>query len=614
MTNGTAQKGTAQEERTRRMKGRFRGHEEEPETGRLDLAILRRLWPFVRPYRWAFLLCLLSLFVSFGLEALRPWLLRVVIDGPVAQATGSQDIDLDLVYWLGAGFLVSTLLSLWIGYAYALTTTHNGQRVIRDVRNRLFEHTLRLSPRFFDRNPAGKLVTRMTSDVENLNELISTGVLHTLFDLLKIGGLLVLMFWIDSRLALFTVAVLPVVLVVSLMFKRYARASFRAVRGALGRQNGFVAEAVGGVSSTRIFGQEAVVQDHFDELSQKTKSCWLRAVFQFALFISLVDLCIHVTQAGMLWLGGTLILDGDLSYGVFFQFWMYFAMLTAPVKELGEKYNVLQSAFASCERIFRILDEKLDPVTAPDAKDSPRGAATVTVEHVTFGYKEGLDVLHDVSLVARPGTTTAIVGATGAGKSTLMSMLSRLQDPDVGRVLLDGEDLRSLTVESLRGRIAVVPQNVFLFTGTVLDNVRLFDESISEKRVLDALETVGALEFVQRLPNGIHSEVQERGATFSQGEKQLLSFARALAAEPDVLILDEATASIDSESEAKIQKALTRVLRDRTCLVVAHRLSTVRNADQILVMEHGRIVERGDHQELVQQNGRYAGMVGQLAG
>lgn len=597
------------------MKGRFRGHEEESETAHLDLAVLRRLWPFVRPYRWAFLLCLLSLFLSFGLEALRPWLLRAVIDGPVAQAAArSENIDMDLVYWLGAGFLVSTILSLGIGYAYAMTTTHNGQRVIRDVRNRLFGHTLHLSPRFFDKNPAGKLVTRMTSDVENLNELISTGVLHTLFDLLKIGGLLVLMFWIDSRLALFTVAVLPVVLVVSLMFKRYARASFRAVRGALGRQNGFVAEAVGGVSSTRIFGQEEVVQAHFDELNQATKRCWLRAVFQFALFISLVDWCIHVTQAGMLWLGGTLILGGDLTYGVFFQFWMYFAMLTAPVKELGEKYNVLQSAFASCERIFRILDEKEDPVEAPHAKESSRGPATVKVENVTFAYKKGLDVLHDVNLVARPGTTTAIVGATGAGKSTLMSLLSRLQDPDTGRVLLDGEDLRDLKVESLRGRIAVVPQNVFLFTGSVLENVRLFDEWISERQVLDALATVGALEFVERLPDGIHSEVQERGATFSQGEKQLLSFARALAAAPDVLILDEATASIDSESEAKIQKALRLVLRDRTCLVVAHRLSTVRHAEQILVMEHGRIVEQGNHQQLVQLDGRYADMVGQLAG
>jgi len=591
---------------------RFRGHDEEPEKGHLDLAVLRRLWPFVRPYRWAFVLCLASLFVSFGLEAVRPWLLREVIDGPVAQATREEAIALEPVYWLGVCFLISTLLSLGIGYGFAMTTTRNGQLVIRDVRNHLFRHSLHLSPRFFDKNPAGKLVTRVTSDVENLNELISTGVLHTIFDLLKICGLLSLMFWIDSRMALFTVAVLPVVFVVSVMFKRYARASFRAVRGAIGKQNGFVAEAVGGVSSTRMFGQEDVVQTHFDELNQTTKRSWLRAVFQFALFISLVDLCIHITQAGMLWLGGSLILDGELSYGVFFQFWMYFSMLTAPVKDLGEKYNVLQSAFASSERIFRILDEKEDPVEAPDAKDSPRGPATLAVENLTFAYKQGLDILHDVSLVARPGTTTAIVGATGAGKSTLMSMLSRLQDPNAGCVLLDGEDLRNLTVESLRQRIAVVPQDVFLFTGSILENVRLFDESISEARVIEALGMVGALEFVERLPEGIHSEVQERGATFSQGEKQLLSFARALATGPDVLILDEATASIDSESEAKIQKALKLVLRDRTCLVVAHRLSTVRNADQILVMEGGRIVEQGSHQELMQQNGRYAHMVAQL--
>ena len=443
---------------------RFRGFEEEPENRQLDLALLKRLWPFMRPYRVAFALCLLSLLVSFGLEAVRPFLLREVIDGPIKTARGGDAIDLSTVYWLGGFFLGSTLLSIGIGYAYAMATAWNGQRVVRDVRNRLFHHTLALSPRYFDKNPAGKLVTRMTSDVENLNELISTGVLQTVFDLLKIFGLLACMFWIHATLALFTLVAMPVVLGVSLLFKKHARASFRAVRGALARQNGFVAEAIGGVSSTRIFGQEAAVQEHFDDLNQATKRCWLRTVLHFAVFISLVDWCIHLTQAGILYLGSTLILDGELSFGVFFQFWMYFTMLTAPVKELGEKYNVLQSAFASSERIFKILDEVQDPVEAPDARESVRGPATIVVDHLTFGYGEN-DVLRDVSFTAATGTVTAIVGPTGAGKSTLVSMLSRLQDPDHGRVLLDGEDVRQLTVASLRRRIAVVPQEVFLFTG-----------------------------------------------------------------------------------------------------------------------------------------------------
>jgi ABC-type multidrug transport system fused ATPase/permease subunit len=260
------------------------------------------------------------------------------------------------------------------------------------------------------------------------------------------------------------------------------------------------------------------------------------------------------------------------------------------------------------------MDEVQDPVQRPDAIKSPRGPATLEVEHVTFAYQQGQDVLQDVSLTAEPGTVTAIVGVTGAGKSTLLGMLSRLQDPDAGRILLDGKDLRDLDIKSLRRRIAVVPQEVFLFTGSLLENVRLFDESITEAQVLDALSTVGALDFVQRLPDGIHSEVQERGATFSHGEKQLLSFARALATNPDVLVLDEATAGIDSESEARIQKALRLVLRDRTCLVVAHRLSTVRDAHQILVMAQGRIAERGKHEELLGQNGIYANMVQQVAG
>jgi ABC-type multidrug transport system fused ATPase/permease subunit len=297
-----------------------------------------------------------------------------------------------------------------------------------------------------------------------------------------------------------------------------------------------------------------------------------------------------------------------MTWGVFVQFWIYLAMVTEPIKQLGEKYNVLQSAFASSERIFQILDQPIDPVPAENPRQTTRGPAALRCENLHFAYTDKTPVLRDVSFEVPAGKTIAIVGPTGAGKSTVLSMLSRLQDPDSGRVSIDGVDLRELDIVGLRQRIAVVPQDVYLFAGTILENVRLFDDSISEKQVAEALAAVGAREFVEEKLGGLDAEVKERGATFSQGEKQLLSFARALATGPDVLVLDEATASIDTESELRIQRALRELLRDRTCVIVAHRLSTVRDADEILVMRDGEIVERGTHDSLLAANGLYRDM------
>ena len=591
---------------------RFQGYREDPENPSVDLSYLKRLWPFVRPYRRAFGGCLLMLLASFGLELLGPFLVRWAVDGPVRDAVDGRAVDVQSLWLLGGGYLAMTVGAISLGYAYGMLTALNGQRVVRDVRMRLFSHLLYVSPRFYDRNPAGKLVTRVTSDVENLNELISTGVLQTLFDLLKIVGILAVLFFIAPKLALFLLLATPVVIAASLVFRRFIRASYRAVRGRLAHQNAFLAESVAGVRTTRVFGQERAVLDHFRELNGRTRGAWLRTVFHFSLFFSGVDLAIRLTQIGILWVGGNGILDGALTAGVFMQFWLYFQKLTDPIRELGEKYNVLQSAFSSSERIFQILDEPIAPATeeaAAVSKPSPRGPARLEFDDVSFGYRDDQPVLRDVSFVAEPGQTVAIVGPTGAGKTTLLSLVSRLQDPSGGTVSLDGSDLRELDLFAMRRRIAVVQQDVFLFTGTVLDNVRLFDESISTAQVRAALETVGALEFVEALPGGLDAPVEERGATFSQGERQLLSFARALATEPDVLLLDEATASIDTATELRLQSALARLMRGRTSLVVAHRLSTVRDADRILVLEGGRVVEAGTHKELVELGGVFAGMM-----
>lgn len=581
--------------------------------GRFQLGFMRQLWPFVRPYRRGFLACLGILLVSFGLELLGPHLLQVAIDGPMRQTSLPRDERLQALLWCGLGFVGTTVGGAVLGYVYGLLTAWNGQRVIRDLRRHLFDHLLSTSLAFHERHPAGKLTTRVTSDVENINELIATGVLQSVFDLLKIVGVLVALFFLDLELALFTVATTPVVVLLSVLFRRNAQRAYRAVRGRLALQNAYTTELIGGVRTTRAFGREGAVADRYAERNAETAASWRDTVLHFSVFFSLVDFALRATTIGLLWFGGSAVLDGTMQPGEFVKFWLYYGMLSAPVKELGEKYNVLQAAFASCERVFQLLAEPRFPPPPPAGRTpvpSPRrGHARIEFDDVGFAYGGNAPVLHGISFTAEPGQTVAIVGPTGAGKTTVLALVARLREATRGAVRIDGTDVRELDLADLRRRVAYVAQDLFLFTGSVLDNVRLFDPSIDEARVWKALETVGAAEFVRKLPQGLASPVQERGGTFSQGERQLLAFARALVVDPDVLVLDEATASIDSASEARLQQALEVSLRGRTALVVAHRLSTVRAADRILVLERGRIVESGRHDELVRQRGHYAAML-----
>jgi len=588
--------------------------DDQPE-GRVQFGFLRRLWPFVRPYRRGFAVCLLILALSFALELAGPWLLRHAIDGPML-GEGEGGDRLRALAWYGAGFLGTTLVGALLGCVYGQLTAWNGQRVIRDVRRHLFAHLLHTSLGFHERQTAGKLTTRVTSDVENLNELIATGVLQSLFDLLKITGVLAVLFFLDLHLALFTVATTPAVALISVLFRRKAQRAYRAVRGKLALQNAYTTELIGGVRTTRAFGRAAEVAARYAERNHATAEAWRDTVLHFSVFFALVDLALRATTVGLLWYGGSAVLAGTLQPGQFVQFWLYFGLFSGPVKELGEKYNVLQAAFASCERVFGLLAEPRfpPPPAAPPRPTARRGSARVEFDRVGFAYDPATPVLRDVSFTAAPGQTVAIVGPTGAGKTTILSLVARLRDVTAGAVRIDGHDVREIDLARLRARIAYVAQDLFLFTGTVLDNVRLFDPHVGEAAVWRALETVGAAGFVRALPQGLRSPVEERGGTFSQGERQLLAFARALVVDPDVLVLDEATASIDSESEARLQRALVAALRGRTALVVAHRLSTVRNADCILVLERGRIVEAGPHAALVAARGVYWRMLAQVEG
>jgi len=588
-------------------------YQDETPEGRIQFGFLLRLWPFVRPYRRGFLACLAILLLSFGLELLGPFLLRHAIDGPMRDTSRATDERLWSLAMHGLGFLAATLGGALLGYVYGLLTAWNGQRVIRDVRRHLFDHLLHTGLSFHEQQTAGKLTTRVTSDVENLNELIATGVLQSIFDLLKILGVLAALFFLDSSLAWFTLLTTPVIVLLSLIFRRNAQRAYRGVRGKLALQNAYTGELLGGIRTTRAYGTEAQVTARYQQRNQDTTAAWLATVLHFSVFFALVDLALRATTIGLLWFGGIAVLEGRLQPGQFVQFWLYFQLFAGPVKELGEKYNVLQSAFASCERVFALLGAARFP--PPGGRNLPtprRGQAHIEFDQVDFHYHADAPVLRAISFVVAPGQTVAIVGPTGAGKTTILGLVARLREATGGTVRVDGVDVRDLDPTALRRRVAYVAQDLFLFTGTVLDNLRLFDPRVTEARLWQALELVGAADFVRNLPQGLLTPVEERGGTFSQGERQLLAFARALVVDPDVLVLDEATASIDSESEARLQQALAAALRGRTALVVAHRLSTVRSADQILVLADGRIAESGDHRSLVAQRGIYWRMLRSL--
>jgi ABC-type multidrug transport system fused ATPase/permease subunit len=478
----------------------------------------------------------------------------------------------------------------------------------------------RLDLSFFDKRPTGALVTRVTSDVENLNEMFTSGLIVLLFDFVKVVGLLAFLFWLEWRLALVVLAGTPFLIGVSLVFRGGARRAHRAVRARLSRMNGYLQEVLQGMRVVQMFQREQQVSRRFGGHLAGYLEANLRTIFLFALFFPVIDFFVSAIQGATLWNGGLWISRGGLTYGEFVQFWFYVALLVAPIRELGERYNILQSAFASAERIFDILDtrtrveERVEPGRPPapmeldPAELAARGLAAghVRVENVSFAYDPGVEVLHDVRFEIRPGETVAIVGATGSGKSTLVNLLLRFYDPTRGRITIDGLDLREYDLAKLRRHVGLVLQEDFLFAGSVRENLVMERPEVDQDSLDEALEASRAADVIARLERGLEAPVAERGATFSTGERQLLAIARALAGDPRLVILDEATASVDSNTEARIEAATRELLQGRSALVIAHRLSTVRRADRILVLHKGRLREEGTHAELLAMNGFYA--------
>ena len=592
-------------------------HHEESAIGKIyDRRLLARLATYLRPYRPQVALAVVLLIFHSAVHVIVPLFYKIAIDyyiQPTSDAAGkltwlTQYLSADPSTGLQQLALVFGLL-LVVGfvaaYGQAYTMLMTGQRVMYDLRMQIFSHLQRLQVAFFDRNPVGRLVTRVTNDVDALNEMFTVGVVAVFGDILVLVGIVTALLLIDWQLGLLMLAVLPLIGAVSIFFRNYVRDCFRRTRVALARINSFLNEHLSGMSVVQLFNRERRAAEQFEEINRANLRAWRDANFGHALFYPAVEVLSVLAISVIVAYGGSQVLGGTAQLGTLVAFLFWSRRMFQPIQDLSEKYTVLQSAMASAERIFKLLDEPVSITSSPQPRSLPAEAGRVEFRDVWFAYNDEDWVLRDVSFVIDPGGMTAIVGHTGAGKTTLTNLLLRFYDIQKGQILLDGVDIRELDLTELRRQFGIVLQDPFLFSGTIASNIRLGTDGIGEEAVLGALETVNLVDFVQSLPNGLGHEVRERGATLSVGQKQLLSFARALAHDPRFLILDEATSSVDTHTEHLIRSALERLIEHRTSIVIAHRLSTVQRADRILVFHKGKLREQGTHQELLAQRGIY---------
>lgn len=572
----------------------------------LDRHLLRRIITYLMPYKgWVALAFLLVMTAAF-LGPLRPKLVQVAIDDYIVAGDldGLQRMILILIAVLvGEGVLsfINAYLTQWIG-----------QQAIYDLRTRVYRHIQRQSLRFFDRTPIGRLITRTTSDVESLSDVLSAGVVTILGDLFRIVFIAYFMFSLNWILALVTLAVVPLMLGITMWFKQKVRVQYRETRKQVARLNSFMQEHVTGMTIVQAFNREREEMRRFRAINDDHRAAQIKTIFYFALFWPAVEIISSVALGLVIWIGGLRAMTGTLTLGVLIAFIQYARQFFEPIRNLSDQYNTLQSAMAGAERIFGLLDEDhaIEEAAAPVPIDRLRGA--IEFRNVWFTYDDlpadGSEpnwILRDVSFKAEPGTSVAIVGATGAGKTTIINLLLRFYEIQRGQILVDGIDIRRLRLADLRRHIGLVLQDVFLFSGSVEDNITLGDPSITPEQVRAAAASIGADRFIQRLPAAYGQDVRERGASLSHGQRQMLSFVRALVYDPEILVLDEATSSVDTESEHLIQEALEKLMQGRTSLIIAHRLSTIQHADQILVMHRGELRERGTHQQLLALGGLY---------
>ena len=586
------------------------GYEDEALGKVYDGRLMKRLLRYARPYVRLIAVGAGALLAFSALDLLPALLIRGAVDGPIRLRLAGEMEDpafhQSLLVYAGillgivaVGFLVRGV-HMWV-------VEYLGQRVMVDVRIEVFEKIQRLSLRYFDRNPVGRLVTRVVSDVEALYQVLSTGLVSVFGDMVKIIAIAAVLAFVNWGLTLWLFTLMPILFYVSVRFRNRARQAYRDVRKEIAATNSNLQESITGVRVIQIFGQEDRARRHFGELSEKLYRAHANTVFHFAWFFPAVEFFFALAQGLLIWVGAKYAVGDSLSPGDFILFWFFINLVFEPIRNLSEQYNVMQSAMASSERIFRILDTE-EIVKSPEEPlrlENGDLRGEIEFDHVWFAYRGEDWVIRDLSFKVAPGESVALVGATGAGKTSIISLVSRLYDVQRGRILLDGRDVREYDVQELRRRVSVVLQDVFLFAGNILENIRLAKSEIPAEAVIRAAETVNANRFIEKLPGGYDAKVMERGATLSVGQKQLLAFARALAFDPRILILDEATSSIDTETEVLIQEALAKLLEGRTSIIIAHRLSTIQRCDRILVMHHGELKEEGTHQELLARRGIY---------
>jgi ATP-binding cassette, subfamily B, multidrug efflux pump len=580
-----------------------------------DAQLMRRLLGYLRPYTGSVAIALGAIIAASVLQLAQPYLVKLAIDEYIAAG------DVEGLNRIALAFFLILVASFALEYLQTWMLQMTGQRIMYDLRMQIYGHLQRLDMKYYDRNPVGRMMTRVTSDVDVLNEMFTAGVVSIFGDVFTLLGIMIVLVYMDWQLALVTFTVLPFIVVVTQWFRRNVRESYRKVRLWIARINAFLQEHITGMATVQLFRREARSFDEFDAVNRKHRDANIDSIFYYAVFYPAIEIIAALATALILWYGGISSLEGTLTLGSLVAFIQYSQRFFRPISDMSEKFNVLQGAMASSERIFTLLDTPV-AIASPagggkDAGRSPAEAAVargpsavakaghIVFEHVWFAYNDEDWVLRDVSFEVRPGERVGIVGATGAGKSTVISLLLRFYDVSRGRITLDGVDIRELHPAELRRTFSLVLQDVHLFSGTVADNIRLGNHSITDEAIGLAAQAVHADGFVSRLPHGYDSAVAERGATLSVGQKQLLSFARALAFEPRVLLLDEATSSIDTETELLIRDALHTLMAGRTTIAIAHRLSTIQDMDTILVLHKGRLRESGNHQALLAGRGLY---------
>jgi ATP-binding cassette subfamily B multidrug efflux pump len=600
-----------------------------------DSRLMKRLLTYLRPYKWQVGIALASIVLKAGADVLGPYLTKIVVDRYLAPVRGLHTpfdrflsskalVGIAQIATLYVGLLIFSFL---LEYLQTYYMQWAGQKTMFDMRAQIFRHLQRMHIGFYDKNPVGRLVTRVTTDVDAVNEMFTSGVVSIFEDVFVLAGIIAIMLRMNWKLALITLAVLPLIGIATRIFRDKVRDSYRRIRVAIARINAYLQEHVSGMVVLQLFNREDRAFEKFSEVNAVHMDAFKDAIMAHAVYYPVVEVLSAIAIASVIWFGGNDVIRNTTTLGVLVAFIQYAQRFFRPIQDLSEKYNILQSAMASSERIFKLIDTPSE-IIPPAVAKSPDGPGRIEFDHVWFAYRSIPDshvetaargrsveqsstisgpdwVLRDVSFVIEPGETVAIVGHTGAGKTTIISLLMRFYDVQKGAIKIDGVDVKEMDLADLRHRFGVVLQDPFLFSGTVASNIRLGTEGIDDLAVEKAAEDVNLADFIRTLPNGFNEEVRERGSTLSTGQKQLISFARALAHNPKILILDEATSSVDTETEFRVRDALSRMVEGRTSVIIAHRLSTIQRADKIVVMHKGQVREMGSHQQLLAQHGIY---------